>query len=442
MGLFRDMMHAAWNVFLGKNETTETNSYGQAVSYGRPLDRTRLSYSNERSIIASIYTRLAIDASTADFNHVRVDEEGRFLEKIDSGLNQCLTVEANIDQGPLHIKMDAFMSMFNCGSIAVVPVETSLNPNVSAGYDIRNIRIGEIISWMPYHVKVNLYNEKRGRREEITLEKKFVAIAENPFYSVMNEPNSTLQRLIRKLNLLDVVDEQSSSGKMDIIIQLPYTIRSEARRTAAEQRRKDIEHQLKDSKYGIAYTDAAEKIVQLNRPTENNLLKQVEYLTEMLYNELGLTKEVMAGTADEAAMLNYHSRTIIPLRTALLEAMIRVFLTKTARSQGQSIMAFEDPLKYVPMSVLAEIADKFIRNTIASPNDFRQAIGWKPSKDPQADKLQNPNMPQPDAAAATAPGDVPVAAGDDEALQSAMGDVNAMLDGIFADLGVDSNVAA
>lgn len=438
MGIFRDMMHAAWNVFRGTNETTETNSYGQAVSYGRPLYQQRLSYSNERSIIASIYTRLAIDAASATFNHVRVDENDRFLEKIDSGLNQCLTVEANIDQGPLHFKMDSFISMFNCGSIAIVPVETSLNPNVSGGFDIRNIRVGEIIGWLPYHVKVSLYNERKGRREEITLEKKFVAIAENPFFPVMNETNSTLQRLIRKLNLLDVVDEQSSSGKLDIIIQLPYTIRSEARRNAAEQRRKDIEHQLKDGKYGIAYTDAAEKIVQLNRPTENNLLKQVEFLTEMLYNELGLTKSVMDGTADEATMLNYHNRTIIPLRTALIEAMIRSFLTKTARSQGQSIMAFEDPFKFVPMAVLAEIADKLIRNTVAAPNDVRQAIGWKPSKDPQADKLQNPNMPQPtdtSTASDTAPGG-------DEALQSAIADVNGMLDGILNDLGADANVAA
>lgn len=440
MGLLRDRLTHAWNAFFGNPNTDEPPVYSQAVSYGRPLDQRRLSYSNERSIIASIYTRLAIDAASADINHVRVDDDDRFLEKIDSGLNQCLTIEANIDQGPRHFKMDSVFSMLNCGSVAIVPVDTTVNPSISGGFDIKNMRVGEIVAWMPYHVKLSVYNEKKGRREEITLEKKFVAIAENPFFPVMNEPNSTLQRLIRKLNLLDVVDEQSSSGKMDIIIQLPYTIRSEARRTAAEQRRKDIEHQLKDGKYGIAYTDAAEKIVQLNRPTENNLLKQVEYLTEMLYNELGLTKDVMAGTADEAAMLNYHNRTIEPILNAIIEAMRRSFLTKTARSQGQSIMAFRDPFKLVPISVIAEIADKFIRNTIASPNDIRQAIGWKPAKDAQADKLQNPNMPQPTVQAPA--GDTSTGTGSDEALQSAMGDVNAMLDGIFNDLGVDANVAA
>jgi len=325
--------------------------------------------------------------------HVRLDDEGRYSEDIKSGLQDCLTIEANIDQAARHFRQDVFMSLFNIGVIAVVPVDTTLDP-ANGGFDIKTIRVGEIVGWEPYHVRVNLYNEAKGTREQITLEKKFVAIVENPMYAVMNEPNSTLQRLIRKLNLLDVVDEQSSSGKLDIIIQLPYAVKSETRRQQAQQRRTDLEFQLSGSKYGIAYVDATEKITQLNRPAENNLLKQVEYLMSMLYAQLGLTVDVMNGTADEKAMLNYNNRTIEPLVTAVVEAMRRAFLTKTARSQKQTVMAFRDPFKLVPISEVAEIADVFIRGTIASPNDIRTSIGWKPSKDPKSDELRNTSMPE------------------------------------------------
>lgn len=312
-----------------------------------------------------------------------------------SSLNDCLTVEANLDQGAQAFRQDIALSLFDKGVVAIVPVDTTIDPSVSGSFDIKTMRVGEIVAWHPKHVRVNVYNEDKGYREQITLEKKFVAIVENPFYSVMNEPNSTLQRLIAKLNLLDAVDEQSSSGKLDLIIQLPYVIKSEARRQQAEQRRKDIEFQLKGSQYGIAYTDGTEKVTQLNRPAENNLLEAIKYLTDMLYTQLGLTPEVMSGTADEATMLNYKSRTLKPILDAIVESMRRTFLTKTGRSQGQSIMYFDDPFKLVPISQLAEIADKFTRNEIASSNEIRTVVGWKPSKDPKADKLQNSNMPTP-----------------------------------------------
>lgn len=384
----------AWNAFLNQDTKDRLGSY--EVAYGHRPDRVRLTLSNERSIISSIYTRLSIDVASVDIRHVRLDENGRYAEDIDSGLNNCLTLEANIDQGARAFKQDIALTLFDKGVAAIVPVDTTINPSVSGSFDIKTMRVGEIVAWHPKHVRVSVYNEAVGRREEVTLEKKFVAIVQNPLYSVMNEPNSTLQRLIRKLNLLDVVDEQSSSGKLDLIIQLPYTIRSEARRQQAEQRRKDIEIQLKGSKYGIAYTDATEKITQLNRPAENNLLKQVEYLTNMLYGQLGLTEEIMNGTADEKVMLNYYNRTIEPILSAIVEAMKRTFLTKTARSQGQSIMFFHDPFKLVPVSQMAEIADKFTRNEIATKNEIRQVIGWKPSKDPKADQLRNSNIPQTD----------------------------------------------
>jgi hypothetical protein len=325
--------------------------------------------------------------------HVRLDEQDRFDEEIKSGLNSCLTLEANIDQAARHFRQDFVMSLFDEGAIAIVPVDTTINPNVSGSFDIQTMRIGKIIRWSPERVRVLVYNEKVGMREEVTLPKRHTAIVENPLYAVMNEPNSTLQRLIRKLNLLDVVDEQTSSGKLDMIIQLPYVIKSDARRQQAEQRRKDIEFQLKGSQYGIAYTDGTEKITQLNRASENNLLKQVEYLTELLYSQLGITKEVMDGTASQAVMLNYYNRTIKPIIQALVEAMNRAFLTKTARTQRQSIMYFYDPFALLPVDQLAEIADKFTRNEIMSSNEMRAVVGRPPVKDRKADQLRNSNMP-------------------------------------------------
>jgi hypothetical protein len=384
----------AWNAFVNRDDVIDFKSYEGGVSYSSRSDRVRLTYSNERSIIASILTRLSIDVSTLDFKHVRLDNKYRYLEDVDSGLNNCLTVEANIDQSPRHFKQDVVLSLLDKGTVAIVPVDTTFNPTISGAFDIKTMRVGEIVNWYPEHVRVRLYNQAKGIQEDITLPKSMVAIVENPLYSVMNERNSTLQRLIRKLNLLDAVDEQSGSGKLDLIIQLPYTIRSEARRTQAEQRRQDIEFQLKGSKYGIAYTDGTEKITQLNRPAENNLLGQIEYLTKMLYSQLGLTDEVMNGTADPAVMVNYYNRTIEPIATAILEAMRRSFLTKTARSQRQWILAFRDPFKQVPISELAEIADKLARNEIVSSNEVRQGIGLAPSRDPNADKLRNSNMPQ------------------------------------------------
>jgi hypothetical protein len=335
--------------------------------------------------------------------HVRQDDQKRYLEDIDSGLNTCLTVEANIDQAARAFRQDIAMTLFDRGVAALVAVDTSINPEESGGYDILTLRVGEVVTWYPKHVRVSVYNESTGEREEVTIHKSAVAIIENPLYSVMNEPNSTLQRLLHKLNLLDSIDEQSASGKLDLIIQLPYVIKSEARRQQAEQRRADIEFQLKGSQYGIAYTDGTEKITQLNRPAENNLMAQVEYLTAMLYGQLGLTEEVMNGTADEKAMLNYWNRTIEPVLTAVVEGMRRTFLTKTARTQKQDVVFFRDPFRLVPIENIAEIADKFTRNEIMTSNEIRQVVGLAPHKDPKADKLVNSNMPQrnPEAALQT-----------------------------------------
>jgi Phage portal protein len=395
---FGSRLKHAWNVFTNQEPIqTEEASYAGPLSYGPRPDRPRLRVTNERSIISSVFTRIAIDFAQTEFKHVRLDDEGRFKETIQSGLHECLTLEANLDQGAGAFRRDMAMTLFDKGVIAIVPVDTTLNPNVTGGYDINTMRIGEIVGWFPKKVRVSLWNEALGRRDEVILDKKFVAIVENPLYPVMNEPNSTLQRLIRKLNLLDAVDEQSGSGKLDLIIQLPYVIKTDAKRAQAEQRRTDIEYQLKDSKYGIAYTDGTEKITQLNRPAENNLLEQVKYLTEMLYAQLGLTPEVMNGTADEAAMLNYTHRTIVPILDAVKEAMLRTFLTKTARTQGQSIMYYNDPFKFVPLSQIAEIADKLSRNEIVTSNEIRGVIGFKPAKDKGADKLQNSNMPKEQA---------------------------------------------
>jgi Phage portal protein len=424
----RSRLQHAWNAFTNQDEKYRTHSHDLGAQYGVRPDRTRIRVSNERSIISSIYARLSIDVAQIPVRHIRLDDENRYIEDIDSGLNECLTIEANLDQAAREFRQDIALTMFDKGVAAIVPVDTTLNPETTGGYDIKTMRVGEIVGWFPKHIRADVYNEAVGRREEITLEKRVVAICTNPLFSVMNEPNSTLQRLIRKLNLLDVVDEQSSSGKLDIIIQLPYVIKSESRRVQAEQRRKDIEFQLKGSQYGIAYTDGTEKITQLNRPAENNLMSQIEYLTSVLYNQLGLTEAIMNGTADEAAMLNYQNRTIEPILGAITEAMKRTFLTKTARAQKQSIMYFRDPFKLVPISEIAEIADKFTRNEILSSNEIRQFIGVKPSTDPKADELRNSNMPQPEE-------EIPDAGG--QAMQTAFDSVDQTLDSIFNDLGVD-----
>ena len=389
-----DRLRHAWNAFTNEEQRNSLPDYG--ASYTANPSRTRRGWSNERSIITSIHTRLSIDVAASEIRHVRVDDEGRYVEDVSSGLNECLTVEANLDQAARAFRQDIAMTMFEKGVAAVVPVDTTLNPQLSGSFDIKTMRVGEIVAWFPDKVRVKLYNEAKGFREEVTLDKRVVAIAENPLYSVMNEPNSTLQRLVRKLALLDVVDEKTASGKLDIIIQLPYVIKSETKRDQAEQRRKDIENQLTGSQYGIAYTDGTEKITQLNRPAENNLMAQVEYLTNMLYGQLGLTEEIMNGTADEKTMLNYYNRTIDTALTAIVEAMRRSFLTKTARSQKQSIQYFRDPFKLVPITDIAEIADKFTRNEILTGNEIRSAIGAKPSKDPRANDLRNSNMPTKD----------------------------------------------
>jgi hypothetical protein len=351
---------------------------------------------HERSTIVSVYNRIALDAAAIDIFHARLDKDGRFTEEIQSGLNECLTLNANIDQTGRAFLQDVVMSMMDEGVVAIVPVDTTIDPYMSGSFDIQSLRTGKVKVWYPNHVQVELYNDRTGRREEVVLPKKAVAIIENPLYAVMNEPNSTLQRLIRKLALLDVIDEQSGSGKLDLIIQLPYIIKTPARKEQAEARRKDIEMQLAGSKYGIAYTDGTEKITQLNRPVENNLMKQIEYLTTMLYGQLGLTPEIMNGSADEKTMLNYYNRTVEPIIAAIVDEMKRKFLTKTARTQGQDIVYFRDPFKLVPVADLAEISDKLTRNEIASSNEIRQLMGWKPSNDPEADELRNKNLNKAD----------------------------------------------
>lgn len=384
----------AWSAFRDKNDKYEiTNSsgyYGSITSY-RP-DRIRLNYSNERSIVNSIFNRLAVDVAQIDIRHVDTDEDGRFKEERTSYLNDCLSVEANVDQTGRQLIQDICISMFDEGVVAVVPTDATEDPRYTDSYDIGELRVGRIVSWQPQHVKVRLYNENTGQREDKFFPKKMVAIIENPFYSIMNEPNSTLKRLIRKLNLLDAIDEQSGSGKLDLIIQLPYVIKSEARRQQAEVRRKDIEQQLAGSKYGIAYTDGTERITQLNRPAENNLQKQIEYLTELLYSQLGITKGIMEGTASEQELENYYARTIEPILASIVDEFNRKWLTKTARTQGQAIRYFRDPFKLIPASKIAEMADKFTRNEILSSNEFRGIIGYKPSDDPAADELRNANL--------------------------------------------------
>ena len=389
---FGTRLKHAWNAFLNRDPTTDFRDIG--VSYAYRPDRVRFTRGNERSIVTSIYNRIALDVSAISIQHVRLDENDRFTSTIDSGLNNCLTLEANIDQTGRAFIQDVVMSMFDEGCVAIVPVDTTDDPEITGAYDINTMRTGKILEWYPRHVKVRVYNDRTGQKEDITLSKEAVAIIENPLFAVINEPNSTMQRLIRKLNLLDVVDEQSSSGKLDLIIQLPYIIKTEARRQQAEKRRKDIEDQLAGSKYGIAYTDGTEHITQLNRSLENNLLKQIEYLTSMLYSQLGITTSILDGTADETTMLNYNNRSIEPIVSAIVDAMKRTFLSKTARSQKQSIMFFRDPFRLVPVASIAEIADKFTRNEIMSSNEFRQIVGMKPSDDPRADELRNKNLNQ------------------------------------------------
>ena len=388
-----DRFQNAWNAFRNKDPSNGSYfSYGESSSI-RP-DRPRMIRGSERSIINSIMTRIAIDASSIDIKHIRLDENQRYIEDVNSGLNNCLTLEANLDQTSRAFFQDVVTSMLDEGCVAVVPVDTNINPRNTDSYDILSLRTGKILEWYPKHVRVQVYNERTGRKEEIVVEKRTTAIIENPMYSVMNEYNSTMQRLIRKLALLDITDESTASGKMDLIIQLPYTIKTETRKAQAESRKKDIEMQLATSKYGIAYIDGTEKITQLNRSVENNLMKHVEYLTSMLYSQLGITAEVMNGTADEQTMLNYNNRTIEPILSAIVDEFKRKFLTKTARTQSQSIEYFRDPFRLVPVNNIAEIADKFTRNEIMTSNEIRQIVGMKPSKDPNADELRNKNLSQ------------------------------------------------
>lgn len=384
----------AWNAFLNRDPTVVYRDIGSGYSY-RP-DRLRLTRGNERSIVTSVYNRIALDVAAINIRHVQLDDEERFLGVVNSDLNKCLSLEANLDQTGRAFIQDMVMSMMDEGCIAIVPIDTDDDPDDTEGYKIYSMRVGRIRDWYPAHVRVEVYNESKGRKQDIIVPKKTIGIVENPLYAVINEPNSTMQRLIRKLNLLDAVDEQSSAGKLDLIIQLPYVIKSDARRQQAEQRRRDIEQQLAGSKYGIAYVDGTEKITQLNRSLENNLMKQIEYLTNMLYSQLGITQSILDGTADEKTMLNYYNRTIEPIISAITDEMKRKFLSKTARSQHKSIMFFRNLFKLVPVGELAEISDKFTRNEIASSNEIRQVIGWKPSSDPKADELRNSNLSSPD----------------------------------------------
>lgn len=393
----------AWNALFSRDPTIYTTQYGPTYSY-KP-DRKRYTGDNRKTIISAIFNKIAVDAAGIDIRHVRLDDNGRYKDDMVSGLNECLSVEANIDQAGRQFRQDIFASLLDEGCIAIVPVETTDDPVNKNSYDILSMRTGRIIDWRPKHVLVEVYNERNGKRESVLLPKKMVAIPENPFYAVMNERNSTLQRLNRKLALLDVIDEISSSGKLDLIIQLPYTIKTPTRKAQAEERRKDIENQLAGSKYGIAYADGTEKITQLNRPVENNLMKQIEYLTSMLYSQLSMTQSIMDGTADEKTMINYHNNVIEPLVAAVVDAMKRTFLTKTARSQKQSIMSFRTPFKFVTATEFAELGDKLTRNEIASSNEMRQIVGLKPSDDPRADQLINSNISQPDSRNTSLPGE-------------------------------------
>lgn len=390
---FVDRLKHSWNAFMNRDPTYSYRPTGPSYSY-RP-DRPRLTRGNERSIVTSVFNRIALDVAAINIQHCKLDNNGSFVSAVDSSLNTCLNLEANLDQTGRAFIQDVVMSMFDEGCVAIVPVDTDLDPTTGA-FDVESMRVGKITEWYPDAVKVRMYNEKKGRKQEVILPKRMVGIVENPLFAVINEPNSTVQRLIRKLNLLDAIDEQSGSGKLDLIIQLPYVIKTDARRQQAEKRRKEIEDQLAGSKYGIAYADGTERITQLNRPVENNLLKQIEYLTNLMFSQLGITQSILDGTADDKTMLNYYSRTIEPIVAAIVDEMKRKFLTKTARSQNKSIMFFRNPFKLVPVNDIAEIADKFTRNEILTRNEIRQIIGIKPSDDPKADKLINSNITQPD----------------------------------------------
>lgn len=393
MPTLRKRIKNAWNVFTSRDPTEQPVFHDYGISYGYRPDRIRLTRGNERSIVNAVYNRIAIDVASIDVKHVKTDENDVFIEEINSFLNDVLQSEANIDQTGRNLMIDAVISLLDEGVIAIVPVDIDEDEETDS-FDVLSLRVAKIIQWYPEHVKVRVYNEKTGYKQEIVINKRSVCVVENPFYSVMNEPNSTLQRLIRKLNLLDAIDEQTGSGKLDIIIQLPYVIKTEARKKQAEDRRKDIEAQLAGSKYGIAYTDGTERITQLNRPAENNLLTQIEYLTSMLYSQLGITEEVLNGTADEKTMLNYYNRTIEPIMSAIVDEMKRKLLTWNARKEGQSIKFFRNPFKLVPVTEMAEIADKFGRNEILTPNEIRGIVGFKPSDDPQANELRNRNISQ------------------------------------------------
>lgn len=388
-----DRLAHAWNAFMNRDPTA-SNIYSGSSYFNRP-DRTRLRTGTEKSIINAIYNRLSLDTASMDIRHVRLDDNGRYIETIDSYFNECLTLSANTDQTSRMFMQDVVMSLLDEGSVAIVPVDTTFNPNITSSYDILSLRTGKILEWFPQHVKIRVYDENKGVKKDVIISKKNVALIENPYYSIMNGHNSTLQRLIRKLNILDAIDEQSGSGKLDMIIKLPYAIKGTTRQRQAEERRKKIEDQLTDSKYGIAYIDGTESITQLNRPVENNLMKQIEYLTNLLFSQLGLTQAILDGTADEKTMLNYYNRTIEPILSAITDEMKRKFLTKTARAQGQTIQFFRDPFKLVPVTEIAEIADTLTRNEIASSNEIRQIMGWKPSSDPKADELRNSNISAP-----------------------------------------------
>ena len=387
---FGSRLKHAWNAFTNRDPTSK--GIGPGVGYSYRPDRPRFTRGNEKSLTTSVYNRIALDVAAIGIKHCKLDKNNRYIEDVNSGLNNCLNLEANIDQTGRSFIQDVVMSMLDEGCVAIVPVDTTFNPNDTNSYDIQTMRTAKIIEWKPTSVKVRIYNDRTGEKEELWVPKKTVAIIENPLYAVVNEPNSTMQRLVRKLNLLDIIDEQSGSGKLDLIIQLPYVIKSEARRAQAEQRRKDIEEQLSGSKYGIAFTDGTEHVTQLNRSLDNNLMKQIEYLTSMLYSQLGITQTILDGTADEKTMLNYYNRSIEPIVSAIVDELKRKFLTKTARSQGQSIVTFRDPFKLVPVNNIAEIADKFTRNEILTSNEIRQIIGMKPSEDPKADMLLNSNL--------------------------------------------------
>lgn len=390
MPTLSDRLQHAWNAFMNKDPTRNYRDYG--IAYSNRPDRVRFTRGNERTIVTSVYNRIAIDCAAINVKHVRLDDRNRYISDMESGLNNCLTLEANIDQTGRAFVQDVVMSMMDEGVVAIVPVDTTIDPTRSSSFDVETLRTAKILEWRPEHVKVRLYNDKTGKQEELILPKKSVAIIENPMFAVMNEPNSTMQRLIKKLSLLDFIDEQQGAGKLDLIIQLPYIIKTEARRQQAENRRKDIEKQLEGSKYGIAYTDGTEHITQLNRSVDNQLMNQIEVLTRMLYSQLGLTEEIMNGTADEKAMTNYYNRTIEPIMSAIVDELKRKFLTKTARSQKQSICFFRDPFKLVPTTELAELADKFTRNEIMTSNELRQIVGLQPSEDPSADELRNKNL--------------------------------------------------